>query len=129
MEKHFSLKRLRACEYKYISFSLTSERLDNYYRELEVELAQLKVKGKVLFDLISSNGLKSQRYASIYFNGAHLDLDTFKNVLKVDSEIEQLCLKFYKSHYEAIENSVLTKPQRFLFKKKLHKAFHTGITS
>lgn len=119
MNKSYSLSPLNKGPYVYISFSLTSERLDDYYSELENELKQLAVKGKVLLDLLSSNGVKSQRFVSIYFDGNHFSYSSFENIEYVGDDIESISHSFYKEHLYAIENSVLTKPQKFLFKKKL----------
>jgi hypothetical protein len=119
MNKSYSLSPLNMGPYAYISFSLTSERLDDYYSELENELKQLAVKGKVLLDLLSSNGVKAQRFVSLYFDGNHFSYSSFENIESVSDDIESISHSFYKEHLYAVENSVLTKPQKFLFKKKL----------
>jgi hypothetical protein len=122
MNKIFDIQPLNDGVYKFISFSLTSDRLDDYRRDLESELSKFKTDGWVLLDLISSNGMKTKRFASLYFDGITFDVQTYKNPRDINSKIEDKCLSFYKKHIYAIENSVLTKPQKFLFKKKLNNA-------
>jgi hypothetical protein len=117
MNKSYSLTPLSNGKYKYLSYSLTSERLDDYCSELEAELRRLAVKGRVLLDLLISNGQKNQRFASVYFDGNQFNFESFEHVSKVDRTIKSLSRAFYKSHISAIDKSVLTQPQKFLFKR------------
>lgn len=128
MNKPFFLAPLFTQEYSYISFSLTSERLDDYYQQLEIELENLQAQGNILLDLIVSNGIKYNRFVSLYFDGRKLNLDSYKNITDVTSTIENISNKFYSSHLNVIEDSVLTKPQKFLFKKKI-KQFNTLLNT
>ena len=98
MSKPYSLSPLELGPYAYISFSLTSERLDDYYSDLEVELKRLDVKGKILLDLLSSNGVNTQRFVSIYFNGSKFNLESLENITNVGEAIETRSYSFYKNH-------------------------------
>lgn len=121
MVKHFNITPIKSSKYKRIVFSLTTERLDNYIYELEEELKKEEIVGNILMDLIISNGIKHRRYALLYFDGNNINLDSFQIINKIEMPIEKVSNIFYSKYFELIENSVLTKPQKFLFRKKLEK--------
>lgn len=121
MVRHFNITPIKSSKYQRIVFSLTTERLDNYIYELEEELKKEEIVGNILMDLIISNGVKHRRYALLYFDGNNINLDSFKIIDTIEMSIEKVSNIFYYKNIKLIENSVLTRPQKFLFRKKLEK--------
>lgn len=121
MTRHFNITPIKNSKYQCIVFSLTTERLDNYIYDLEKELEKLKVAGDILLDLIVSNGIKYRRYIVLYFDGKEINLRSYKNIDKIGLDIQEASNSFYNNHFDVIENSVLTRPQKFLFRKQLKK--------
>ncbi|MBD5465504.1 MAG: hypothetical protein HDR22_06755 [Lachnospiraceae bacterium] len=85
--------------------------------EIERELEQKKYKGKVIFDFLLCNGLSSNRYMEIYFNGSTFDLKTYKNMACVDDVIKKAIFSYYFQHLDNLEQSNLPNAQRFLIRK------------
>lgn len=97
-------------------------RIDDYIKDLEFDLRKINFSGNVFFDLILSNGPKlSGRFFSALFDGENFNISSFKNLSEVTSEILSFVDKYHKEHLEFIDKSILTKPQKFLFKRKLLK--------
>ena len=124
MNKLFKLTHFKDSAYQCVSISLSNDGLDHMYESLETELKDQKARGRILLDLLLSNGLRSERFISLFFDGQCLDLNSYKVENCIDSKIEDYCSKYYRSQPHLLENSVLTKPQRFLFKKgKLKQSY------
>lgn len=117
MSKKFTLANFSDSTYQYISLFLSYESLDYAYSELENELKVCNAKGRILLDFLLSNGLNSDRFASIYFNGYRLEFDSFRIEMVISSKVEIFCEEYFKSNPQHIEKSVLSKPQKFLLKK------------
>lgn len=116
---NFYLKRTDNPEMDFIAFSLTQERVHEYIDDIGHELKELDFVGYILFDLFMCNGLDSNnRFYTAFFNGENIDLNSFKNCKDVPTEILQECNFFYKNNYKLINDSALTKPQKYLFKKR-----------
>lgn len=126
MTKRFKLAHIDNPAYQCVSLSLCSEGIDYLYEDLENELKRINSKGRVLFDLLLSNGYKSDRFVSLYFDGAQFDFSTYEVEKNIESRIEDYCSKYFIEHSGLLENSALTKPQRFLFKKGKVKYRHAA---
>lgn len=120
MLKRFELAHIDHTAYQCVSLSLCSEGIDYFYEDLESELKRINSKGRILFDLLLSNGYKSDRFVSLYFDGEKFDLSTYEVEKNIEKKIENYCSNYFIEHHFLLENSVLTKPQRFIFKKKKH---------
>ncbi|HGF5167800.1 type II toxin-antitoxin system RnlB family antitoxin [Vibrio parahaemolyticus] len=117
MGKHYKLLKLNDYKYTYVSMSTDFSRPDDYMSELEGELQAFEYKGKVVFDLLLSNGLKD-RYFSAEFDGRRFVVSTFRTMTSICSEILGMSSAFYKDNYDLVsKNSILSKPQKFLVKK------------
>nr|WP_172635717.1 type II toxin-antitoxin system RnlB family antitoxin [Desulfobacter postgatei] len=89
-----------------------------WVEELEACLMKEEYVGNILLDLLLSNGYDRDRFYEIFFDGKKLNFQTLLNVTKVSEELKQVSGEYYSRNSEILDNSVLTKPQRFLIKKK-----------
>lgn len=118
MSKHYKLIKSEDSQYTYISMSTDYSRPDDYFSRLELELNELNYEGQVAFDLLLSNGVKSNRYYSAYFNGERFAVSTFSHMNEVTASIAALTSQFYKRNYDLVStNKILSKPQKFLIKR------------
>lgn len=120
MNNQFELQKTNNESYPFISLSLCYYRVDQYLEDIEDKLVASKYNGKVIFDLVMSNGL-NDRFYEAYFNGRKFDGKSFSAVKNIDDTIESISKNFYLNNISFLENSVLTKPQKFLFKKSLSR--------
>lgn len=118
MHKRFKLAQIDDSGYQCVSLSLCNEGIDFLYEDLESELKRSASKGRILFDLLLSNGYKSERFVSVYFDGNQFDFSTYEIESNINSEVENYCSSYFINNPSLLEKSVLTKPQRFLFKKR-----------
>jgi hypothetical protein len=104
-------------EYKYVVLATSYENPVDELDEIEYDLASKKYSGMVLFDLLLCNGMNSNRYIEMTFDGEHFDIFTSK-VLKNPSEItEKFINQYLKSKPLLIQNSVLPNAQRYLLQR------------
>ncbi|MCU5076830.1 type II toxin-antitoxin system RnlB family antitoxin [Bacillus cereus] len=73
-------------------------------------------KGKVLFDLLLSNGFASNRYIEAEFNEGKFLTDSFRAV-EPDIKTKKESSSFYLKDPSLLDNGILHNPQKFLFKK------------
>ncbi len=116
--KKFEIKELNSKTHPYIVLSTHHVNPIEWVDELERELSKKKYSGRILLDLLLSNGYNEDRFFEIYFDGTKLNLDTLSNLESVSDEVRLFSVEYYSQHTDMIKNSVLTKPQRYLVKKK-----------
>ncbi|EIM62924.1 type II toxin-antitoxin system RnlB family antitoxin [Desulfobacter postgatei] len=116
--KRFDIKRTNADRYSYIVLSTSYMSPIEWVEELEACLMKEEYVGNILLDLLLSNGYDRDRFYEIFFDGKKLNFQTLLNVTKVSEELKQVSGEYYSRNSEILDNSVLTKPQRFLIKKK-----------
>lgn len=116
--KRFDIKRTNADRYSYIVLSTSYMSPIEWVEELEACLMKEEYVGNILLDLLLSNGYDRDRFYEIFFDGKKLNFQTLLNVTKVSEELKQVSGEYYSRNPEILDNSVLTKPQRFLIKKK-----------
>lgn len=87
-------------------------------KSIERDLKRIGIKGKILFDLLLSHGNTSDRFFEAVFNGQVINEETLKRLESISGNIRKLSLDFYNSQQDLVENSVLTRAQKFLVKKK-----------
>ncbi|MFA4132530.1 MULTISPECIES: type II toxin-antitoxin system RnlB family antitoxin [unclassified Brevibacillus] len=73
--------------------------------------------GKVIFDLLLTNGNVKNRFIEAFFDGIRFDSSSFKIFDRVGSEIKDVSSKFYMNHKEYLSNSVLPRAHQFLVAK------------
>ena len=119
MNKQYNLKKISDPECQYIIFSVDYHRIEDYISDLSKELSRKSYSGTVMFDLLLSNGMNSDRYVKASFDGSKFLLKTMVTVDNVDERIRTLSLKFYQKKPEYLENSILSRAQKFLIRRKL----------
>ena len=112
----FELKELSALEYSYLliskSFLSTLDELNCIEGNLKG-----KVYGKVIIDLLLSNGLSSNRFMEAYYDGNKFDYSSFRIANNVSEDLKIISSEYYKNHPEEVRNSVLPNAHKFLILK------------
>jgi hypothetical protein len=116
--KKFEIKEINSKTHPYIVLSTHHINPIQCMDELEKELSKKGYSGRILLDLLLSNGYNEDRFFEIYFDGNKLNLDTLANLTNVSEEVRLFSVDYYSQHFDMIKNSVLTKPQRYLIRKK-----------
>lgn len=98
-------------------YSTNYLRLDEYLEELTIQLKEKTFKGNVMFDLLLSNGMSTNRFVELVFDGQEFDKKSFK-IIKANTEIINNSFDFYNEHTNLLDNGILTKPQKFQVKKR-----------
>jgi Antitoxin to bacterial toxin RNase LS or RnlA len=112
--KNYHIQEVNLNEYKYIVFSCSYVNPTEELNQIEQELHGYC--GKVLFDLLLSNGFNSNRYVEAIYNGK--EFVSFKVIENIDPQIKEISGHFYRSHLEYLDNSVLSNAQKFLIKRR-----------
>ncbi|MGZ0086851.1 type II toxin-antitoxin system RnlB family antitoxin [Caldibacillus thermoamylovorans] len=115
--KNYEIQELH--NYQMYPFVVFSTSYVNPLEDIESIQEELKnrFKGKVLFDLLLSNGNSSNRYLEAEFNGFQFVPSSFKVLEKVDAFIKETTSMFYQNHPDYLANSVLPNAHQFLIKK------------
>ncbi|MDD2781230.1 type II toxin-antitoxin system RnlB family antitoxin [Sulfuricurvum sp.] len=96
------------------SYHSPTEQLD----AIEKDLSKKGFHGKVLFDLLLTNGNSTQRFFETYFENNTINKSSFKNILEQAEKVRTISNKFYVKHFDLIEHSeVLSKATKFLVKQ------------
>lgn len=117
--KNYEIQKLNTIEdYSYVIYSTSHvnpvKELKNIAEDLK---SHFKVKGKVLFDLLLSNGVSSNRFMEAEFDGIAFNRTSFKTLQSVNKVIKEESSEFYQKNLEFVENSVLPNAHQFLIKK------------
>jgi hypothetical protein len=99
-------------ENKIIVLPLSNNRLDELCLSVEKTLKKKNYLGKVLFDLLMSNGLTSNRFVSISFKTDKFDYSTIKEETKVDENTFDLSNAFYSKKRAIIDTSCLSRVEK-----------------
>ncbi len=118
MEQPFEIGSLDKRKKQAIIYSTNYLRLEEYVNEVAFLLKEKSFKGKVIFDLLLSNGNSFNRYIEMLFDGDNFEIKTTRIINDIDDNIINNSLDFYSSHESYLDNSVLSKSQKFLIKKK-----------
>ena len=102
-------------DYPIIVFSVCYISPIENYRKIEEEL--VGHQGTILFDLLLSNGLSSNRYITAEYSEGKFDLMSFKELVNPPYELKLISTYFYQKHSNFLENSVLPSAHQFLIKK------------
>ncbi|MBA3026708.1 MAG: hypothetical protein FP820_09945 [Sulfurimonas sp.] len=85
---------------------------------IEKELIKKKFEGKVLFDMLLSNGNSEQRFFETSFMNNVINLNNIINISNQVDEIKEASRRFYLKHFDLVENShVLSNAAKFLLKQ------------
>lgn len=91
------------------------------YDGVSIEMEELHVlignyKGEVVFDLLITNGLATNRFIQGYFDGERLLGGDFEVIDLPTKEMINISREFYMEHTEIIENSILPNAHKFLIR-------------
>lgn len=103
-------------EYPYIVFSTSYINPLEEIEEIEKEM-EFQFQGKVLFDLLLSNGLTSNRFLEAEFWDGKFQYTSIKPVNNLDNLIKKESIHFYRENIELLQNSVLPNAHKFLIKQ------------
>jgi hypothetical protein len=104
-------------DYKYVVFATSYENPVGELDEIEYDLATKKYSGIVLFDLLLCNGMNSNRYIEMVFDGEHFDIFTSRVLKKPSEMIEEFINQYLKNKPLLLQNSVLPNAQRYLLQR------------
>lgn len=85
--------------------------------DVERELSAKKVFGKVLFDLLLSNGHKANRYFVAEFDGRKFSQDGFNSEMHRYESLSSVSAQVLKGHFSEVDPSLLSGAMRFALKK------------
>lgn len=118
--ENYTLHRLDHPKYDWVVFSIHYERCDQYIEELISELKSKNIQSPILIDLLCSNGLSDRFY--------ELSINPFKiSKTLIDGTLYEYCNEWYRNHNELLENSVLSKAQKFLFLRNRLKNIYNNV--
>lgn len=75
--------------------------------------------GKILFDLLLSNGNSSNRYIEANYNGKSFDYASFKIPNTIDKKVRDISTYFYSNNEQFLNSNVVSNAFKFLLKKGL----------
>jgi len=84
---------------------------------IEKDLKKRGVKGKIIFDLLLSHGNNPDRFYEASFDGEKINEESLKAANSISKTIKKISGKFYREQDQCLENSVLSKAQKFLIKR------------
>ena len=101
-------------DYKYVILATSYENPIDELENIEDELEAKEYSGKVLFDLLLCNGMNSNRFVEIKFNGECFDLSSSITIKNPNNSIKEDIHQYFKDKPALLENSVLPKAQRYI---------------
>jgi hypothetical protein len=114
--KTFEVQQIgNSSSYKYVIFSTSYISPLEQLNEIEPILKSFH--GKVLFDLLLSNGNTTNRFIEGAYNGEKFDIGSFQVCKDIDYGIKEFTGEFYKQNNHYIQHGILSKPLQFLVRK------------
>lgn len=101
-------------DYKYVVVATSYENPIDEIENIEQELNNKKYCGKILFDLLLCNGMNSNRYIEMEFDGDYFDINSSIIVDSPTENIKRAIYEYFSNRPLLIENSVLSRAQRYL---------------
>jgi len=93
------------------------ERPEFYLEEIEKELSSCENNSDIYFDFLIKNGPRDRFYSANFDNG-RFDLYSFKKINTLSTKILGLADNYFKSNFDLIQNSCLTRAQKFVLKRQ-----------
>jgi len=104
-------------KYVAVVFATGTSRPQDKLEEVEADLRKQGGEiGKVLFDLLATNGTKTRRYFSLQFDGSHFAPVRFHRV-EPDEQVRKFSSEFFAAHLDQVDLSLLTPALRFAVKR------------
>lgn len=85
--------------------------------KIESELKLKNYSGEIYVDQLISNGFSENRFIKLIFSDDKIKRNSCEKILNIDDKIKKISQKYYLKNLEIIENSVLNRNQKFLYKK------------
>ncbi|BBD68174.1 antitoxin RnlB [Nostoc commune NIES-4072] len=104
------------CEQVVIIFCTTYKNPISYLPSIEQELSKINFSGKIIFDLLLSNGYSSNRFVEADVFEAQINRRSMKVIdfSKLDDFLIEKTHEFYKSHPYLLEtNSILLDEEKY----------------
>jgi len=98
-------------------FSVSEYNPTDYISTIEQDLIQKSYLGNVVFDLLLTNGNNFNRYLKAYFDGDRFNRDSYKIIDDPQHQLKKRSVDFYQKNITFLENSILSKPIKFMIKK------------
>jgi hypothetical protein len=114
----FEIKTIESYEYQIIVFSKDSSTMSDYISDVANRLIERHYSGRILFDLLLSNGFED-RYYVLFFNGNSFDFKTIHKLETASYQIHNISNKYYKEHIKLLKSSILNKHQKYEFVRLL----------
>lgn len=111
--KRFEIRKLDNSYYDYLILSTSYINPLQSISDIEQTLKAKNIR--ILFDLLLSNGNSENRFIEATFNGQKLD--NFRECNNVDVGIRKEAGLFYQQNTNLLNNSVLSRPTKFLISK------------
>ncbi|WP_461611963.1 type II toxin-antitoxin system RnlB family antitoxin [Cytobacillus kochii] len=113
--KKYGLIQLSGSEYQCMVLATSYEDPLQDIQDIERELKDLDVCGKILFDMLAHIGDNSERFLEANFDGDFLVLDSFRFVtINKNSAYRQNTKEFFSSKSYMLEGTILTTIQKNL---------------
>ncbi len=110
--------RLPGREKKSVVFSTSIHSPMRELCALAADLKKKNVSGEVFFDLLLSNGHGEDRFFKLIFQDGRFDKKSLEQLDSPPPKLKELSTSFYAKRTDLLENSVLSKPAKFLVKKR-----------
>lgn len=107
----FIIGQTKSKEYKAVLLLLSTESFIDQLREIEEDSNIKESSGTFLIDQLFLTGNNKNRFVSCYCENGKLDLETV-HIVQPDISIQKEITEWLYSHYEYVENSILTKRQK-----------------
>lgn len=95
---------------------------------IALELKSIGYQGDVIFDLVLSNGLSSNRFLKTDFDGEQLNIGKIEVLPKLKSNILDELYVFFYEHPQYVKASSLPEPQKYVLLNKVLYGEITGST-
>lgn len=101
-------------DYKYVVLATSYENPMDELENIEEELSAKGYSGRVLFDLLLCNGMNSNRFIEMNFDGNYFDLSSSIIIENPNKFIKEGIYQYLKDKPLLLENSILPNAQRYI---------------
>lgn len=116
MNACYKILETKLRSYTHIIFSTCYLNPIDQKEEIEEDLKERGVKGKILFDLLLSHGNNPDRYYEASFDGEKINEESLKVAKSISKTIKSLSMNFYREQKQSFDSSILSTAQKFLIK-------------
>lgn len=117
MHKRFLLKTTPAPGFQAAVFATGTVSPLEALADVERELSDRNVRGKVLFDLLLSNGHKANRYFVADFDGQCFSSTGFISEMHRYDSLSPVSAKVLMGHFTEVDSSLLSSAMQFALRK------------